>query len=130
MTRFLSDPVERRAAQFHTTSFGALVLSVVIIFFWQAPTLMNFAMLALMGLLGTIGHFSLVRAFEYAPASLLSPFLYAQVFFSMLSSSLLLGDRLTPATVIGALLLVGSGVYIWWRERKRGVPHTRPPAAH
>ena len=129
MTRFLSNPVERRAAQFHTTSFGAVVLSVLVVFFWQKPDLIQLAALALMGLLGTIGHFSLVSAFKYAPASLLSPFLYAQVFFSMLSSAILLGDKLSWATVVGALLLVASGVYIWWRERKLGVPHTKSPAA-
>ena len=127
---FLSDPVERRAAQFHTTSIGAIVLTLAIAYFWQTPDLTGFAFLTLMGLLGTIGHFSLVTAFKYAPASLLSPFLYSQVFFSMLSSVLFFGDRLTFTTLAGTLLLVASGIYIWWRERKLGVAHTKPPAAH
>lgn len=130
LTRFLSDPVERRAAQFHTTSIGAIVLTLAIAYFWQTPDLTGFALLTLMGLLGTIGHFSLVTAFKYAPASLLSPFLYSQVFFSMLSSVLFFGDRLTSTTLAGTLLLVASGIYIWWRERKLGVAHTKPPAAH
>lgn len=84
--------------------------------------------LSLMGLFGTTGHFSLIAVFKYAPAVLLSRFMYSQMLYSMLSSTVLLGDALSPVTFFGALLLVVSGVYIWWRERKLGVPiPSHPP---
>lgn len=86
--------------------------------------------LSLMGLFGTTGHFSLITIIKYAPAALLSPFMYSQMLYSMLSSTVLLGDALSLATFFGALLPVVSGVYVWWRERKLRVPHTKPPATN
>jgi len=126
LTRVLSDPSERAATHFHTTSFAALAMCVLVVPYWQTPGPGEAAVLLAMGALGTVGHFLLIRAFQFAPASLLSPFLYVQVFFTMLASTFIIGDPLTLPTVAGAALLVASGVYIWWRERKRGLEPTPP----
>jgi drug/metabolite transporter (DMT)-like permease len=117
LTSLLSGEQERRAAQFHTTSVGAIVLTFAVIPGWRTPEPVHLAALAMMGLLGVAGHFSLVVAMRHAPASLLSPYLYSQVVAAMLLSVMWFGDRLVPATLIGTALLVGSGIYIWWRER-------------
>lgn len=117
LTRLLAGEQERRAAQFHTTSVGAVVLSLAVLPVWQTPEPLQLGALVLMGLIGATGHFSIVAAMRYAPASLLSPYLYSQVMAALAISLLWFGDRIVPATLLGTMLLVGSGIYIWWRER-------------
>lgn len=119
LTRLLAEEQERRAAQFHTTSVGAVVLTLAVMPVWQTPAPAQFAAIALMGVLGTTGHLSLLRAFRHAPASLLSPYLYSQVLFAMLISVFWFSDPVLPATLAGTVLLIASGVYIWWRERRQ-----------
>ncbi len=117
LTRLLSGAQERRAAQIHTTSVGAIVLSLLVIPMWSMPEPLQFGGLIAMGLLGLAGHFSLLSAMSYAPASILSPFLYSQILAATLISLLWFGDVIVPATLIGTVIVVASGIYIWWRER-------------
>jgi len=63
----------------------------------------------------------MVKAFAYASASVLSPYLYAQVIFAALFSVFWFGDTLRPTMLAGTALLVASGMYIWWRERTLGI---------
>ncbi|WP_185984565.1 DMT family transporter [Aureimonas mangrovi] len=132
LTRRLAGVDDAASTQFNTTAVGAVILSVVIIPFWQTPTWNAFLLMALMGAFGAFGHSILVRAFAIAPASLLSPFLYSQVLFAGILSVAVLGDPLHPAMVAGTVLLIASGLYIWWRENKLGLPtageNTVPPA--
>ncbi len=118
LTRRLAGREDSASTQFNTTAAGALVMSVVVIPVWQTPDLPTLFLLLAIGLFGTIGHFLLVSAFSYAPASLLSPFLYTQVLTAAAVSVVLFGDPLHPATVAGTAVLVGSGLYIWWRENR------------
>lgn len=70
---------------FYTGWVGTLVASLALPFVWtrlDAWTL--WAGLCLMGLLGTVGHFMMILAYGRAPASTLTPFLYAQIGFAML----------------------------------------------
>ena len=119
LTRELSGPQENAATLFNTTAVGALALTVAVPFVWQVPTGPQLALMVAIGTLGAIGHFCLVNGFAFASASALAPFLYGQVLFASLYSSLLLGDPLRPNVAAGALVLVGSGIFIWWRENRR-----------
>ena len=53
-------------------------------------------------------------------ASLLAPIGYIALIFATLWGFLLFGDLPDQWTVIGALVIVASGVYVWSRERKAG----------
>lgn len=118
LTRQLSEPDEREAAQFHTTAAGAVILTFVVFPAWVTPGPGDAALLVLLGALATVGHFLLLRGFAHASASLLSPFLYGQVVFAALYSWYWFGDPLAPTMVVGTVLLVASGIYVWWRENR------------
>jgi drug/metabolite transporter (DMT)-like permease len=118
LTRQLAEPAEREAAQFHTTAAGAVMLSFVVMPAWVTPGIADAALLVLLGALATIGHFMLLRGFAHASASLLSPFLYGQVIFASLYSLYWFGDPLAPTMIAGTILLIASGLYIWWRENR------------
>ncbi|UIJ73296.1 DMT family transporter [Aurantimonas sp. HBX-1] len=119
LTRTLSGADDSASTLFNTTAVGAVILTLSLPLVWQSPTLAEFGLMALVGLLGAIGHFCLVRGFSYASASTLSPFLYAQVLFASIFSLVILRDPLRPNLIAGAALLVASGLYIWWRENRR-----------
>lgn len=119
LTRTLSGPEENAATLFHTTAAGAVILSLVVPFIWQTPSPAGFALMVGIGTLGALGHFCLVKGFAYAPASTLTPFLYFQVFFASIYSVVLIGDPLRPNLVVGAGILIASGLTIWWRENRR-----------
>jgi len=106
------------STQFNTTAAGAVILTVLVLPGWTTPPTANWLPMVLIGVAGTVGHFLLVMAFSRAPASLLSPFLYSQVAGAALISVFVFGDPLHPATLAGALVLVASGVAIWWRENR------------
>ena len=95
-----------------------MILTLLVIPNWQTPEPSTFALLVLIGLVGSIGHFCLVSAFSHASASLLSPFLYSQVLFASAVSVVWFGDPMRWTTLVGTAILVASGLYIWWRENR------------
>ncbi|BCX19713.1 MAG: transporter [Geminicoccaceae bacterium] len=74
---------------------------------------------ALAGLLQGSGQAALVLATREAPASVVAPFQYSQMLWAVLFGLLIFGDRPTPMLFVGMALVVGSGLYILWRERVR-----------
>ena len=70
-----------------------------------------------LGVLATIGHFVLIRAFDYAPATLLAPFVYSQLFWVMLFGWFVFGDFPDGWSIVGMAVIVASGLYIANRQR-------------
>lgn len=120
LTRYLAGPEEAAATQFNTTAVGLVIFSALLIFGDTLPPLEYAPILLLMGLMAALGHFAMVHAFSFASASILAPYLYTQVLAAAIYSVLWFGDPLRPTMVIGATLLISSGIYIWWREQIRG----------
>ncbi|WP_428698522.1 DMT family transporter [Stappia sp.] len=70
------------------------------------------------GAWGGIGHFALIRAHVLAPAPVLAPFMYTQIIWMTGLGYLVFNDVPGVFTIIGASIVVGSGLYILYRERK------------
>ncbi len=93
---------------------------------------------AAIGVLGAIGHQLFSTAHRFAPASTLAPFIYAQMVYLTLSSWIVFGEPPDAWILLGAPLVVGSGLYIWLRERQLAVLRRQPaegggsasPASH
>ena len=75
-------------------------------------------LMALMGGIGMTGHHIIVLAFRIAPASLLAPFQYLEIVSAAAAGFLLFGDFPTLTKWFGVALIVGSGLYVFWRERR------------
>jgi drug/metabolite transporter (DMT)-like permease len=90
---------------------------MVVPFFWAPLTTpLLFGMIAI-GTLGTVGHFLLIRAFQIVPAATLSPFMYVYLVWATALGWLIFGDVPGPATLLGAAIILGSGLYVY---RQRG----------
>ena len=115
LTRTLSDPYEHDCTQFSTTAIGTLVLTLALPFFWQTPNAVEIVLMIAIGALGSVGHYLMVTAFSMEKASLLAPFLYSQVLGAALVSVAWFGDPLHASMMAGTAMLIGSGIYLWWR---------------
>ena len=103
------------------TSFaGALIMSLIVPFVWVTPTEpMGWVIMVALGLFGGLGHFLLILGHTMAPASLLAPFYYTQLAFSVGVGYAVFGDVPDEFTIAGALIVLASGLYLIYRERKK-----------
>ncbi len=83
---------------------------------WPDSPVLWFAFFA-MGLFGLVGHLLLTGAHRFAEASALAPFTYTQIIFMTTSSWFVFGEAPDFWIYIGAPIVIGSGLYIWLRER-------------
>ena len=71
----------------------------------------------MIGVFGWLGHQFLIIAHRFAPASALAPFTYVQIVYMAASSWLIFHQPPDGWLVVGASIVVASGLYIWLRER-------------
>jgi drug/metabolite transporter (DMT)-like permease len=86
---------------------------------WVWPASMTaWILVILIGTLGMIGHSFLTNAHRHAEASVLAPTVYSQVIYIAVLSWLVFGQSPDQKTLIGTLIIVASGLFIWFRERQ------------
>jgi drug/metabolite transporter (DMT)-like permease len=72
-----------------------------------------------LGLIGGGGHYLLIRAFQHGPVAVLSPLGYAELIGTTILGYLIFGNLPDLPTWIGAAIIIASGLYIAFRERRR-----------
>lgn len=98
---------------------GFLLATIALPFIWQPPaSLWDAFLFVMLGVLGGLGHYCLVRAFELAPASFVSPFNYAQILAAALLSIIVFGQVPDIWTWCGSAIIAGSGLFILFRARR------------
>ncbi len=109
---------------FYTGWVGTLIATIPLPFVWQAlPGWREWALLCLMGFMGTVGHFFLILAYQRAPASTLTPYLYAQIAFAMLGGWLVFSYVPDATSLVGmALIAVCGAAGAWLTVRERHQP--------
>lgn len=90
-------------------------------FVWATPpgALVWLALVAT-GFFGALGHGLLTLAHARAPAPVLSPFIYTQIVWMGALGYLLFGDVPDRWTLVGATIVIGSGLYLLVWERRSG----------
>lgn len=116
-TRRLSRSAPPLVTLGYTAVIGAVVLSLVVPFFWVQPTLPDLLIMILLGVLAAGGHFLLIRAFDYAPASWLAPLGYTEIVTAVIFGFLAYGHLPDALTWVGIATIIGAGVWISIRER-------------
>lgn len=113
----LSDPIETTGLW--TAAIAALVMALIAPFVWIAPTAQAWGLLLLTGLLGTMGHMTLFKALELAPASAVQPFSYMMMVWAAVLGLAVFGAFPDGWTIAGAAVIAASGLYAFARERRR-----------
>ncbi len=112
---------ERTATVVFWFSATASALSLVTLpFGWVMPDMTELALLVGCGILGGIGQILLTSSYREADASLVAPFDYASMIFSIAIGYFIFAEVPTTPTVAGAALVVTAGILIILRERKLG----------
>lgn len=75
------------------------------------------------------GHQISIIAHRYAPASVLAPFAYSQIIWMTLSSWLIFSQPPTVWLFVGGPIVIGSGLYIWLRERELAKASVSPTSS-
>lgn len=113
--------------QFYSGVFGSLMILLMILvmqpfnlpaFDLQWPEWWQWRQLILVGILASVGHVMVTKAFQYADASVLAGFQYTELISAAVLGWWLFGDIPTVHTWIGSAILVGSGLYVFHRERR------------
>jgi drug/metabolite transporter (DMT)-like permease len=118
MTRLLAGIERNSTMQLWSSGLATLCLAPVALPIWVWPTqVIEFIVLGGIGLFGAFGHISATYAHRLADASILSPVVYIQLFLAAAASFLVFGTWPTLWTLVGGLIIIGSGIYIWQRER-------------
>ena len=119
LTRKLSEIDSPTTSNFFAGLCNTLVMSALVPFFWQVPSLLHGAMMLALGTCGMTAHLMLTQAFRFAAPALLAPFGYCQIVFAGLLGWLLFNHTPTLTTVFGIVLICLSGLAAAWQQRRR-----------
>jgi drug/metabolite transporter (DMT)-like permease len=99
-------------------------------FGWVTPSVGSLALFAAAGCISVTALFCVNRSLKLAPASVVVPYQYSMIVWAVMFGVTVFGDVPKPATVIGAAIIIGAGLYIFLRERGLGREETavNPPA--
>jgi drug/metabolite transporter (DMT)-like permease len=118
LTRVVSRTDPPLTTLFYTALIGAVALTVIGPFYWRAPDAQGWALFVLVAALGAGGHYLMIKALQLAPASVLQPFAYTVLVWATLVGFTVFGNLPDRSTVVGALIIVASGLYAFSRERR------------
>ena len=104
-----------------TYAFGASIIAgVMLIPFFDSliwPTPEQWFWIVLLTVLGGLSYAAIVVATRAGDIAVIAPFRYSRLVFSMLIAVLFLGERPDWQTLIGATIIILSGLYTFWREQ-------------
>jgi len=119
MSRVIAGLDSNATTQVYVSGLGTILLAPLALHFWVWPETMHaWGLLILIGTLGMIGHSLLTHAHQFAEASVLAPTVYSQVIFIAVLSWVVFSQPPDKQTLLGTMIIVGSGLFIWFRERK------------
>lgn len=109
---------------------AALILGgVTLPYAERSPDLQDALLLGLLGAVATFAHVCANRSLQLAPASVVVPFQYTMIVWSAVLGVLVFGDVPDLLLVVGAALIIGSGLYVFRREQILARERTAPPAS-
>jgi drug/metabolite transporter (DMT)-like permease len=98
---------------------GAGLLGLVTApFGWVPPTPFDLALLALLGVVAMIAHVCVNRSLKLADAAVVVPFQYTLLFWAIVFGWLVFGDVPHTNMLIGAAVIIGAGLFIFFREQQ------------
>jgi drug/metabolite transporter (DMT)-like permease len=98
-------------------------------FGWTMPTPLDLAMLLGAGLFGGLGQVLLTQSYRFGDASLIAPFDYTSMIWTLTASLLVFGTWPSGVVLSGAGVVILAGLFVIWREHQLGIERTRSKRA-
>ncbi|WP_299146067.1 DMT family transporter [uncultured Tateyamaria sp.] len=123
ITRKIAGVVAAETMQFYMGAFGALTLAPFAVWVWVPPASgLEWGLLIGLGIAGWAGHEIFSRAHTYAPANTLMPYTYSFLLYLAVASYVVFNDVPDQWTLLGASIIVVSGLIIWRRTARKELP--------
>ncbi len=85
---------------------------------WQWPDTQGWVLLVAVALLGALSHYALIKALDHAEAGAVQPYAYTLLVWAAVLGALVFGDIPDHWTLMGAAIIVASGLYTWHYDRR------------
>ncbi|MEM8578692.1 MAG: DMT family transporter [Pseudomonadota bacterium] len=95
---------------------GVCMMSVLVLWVWQAPSGPQWAMMAALGLMMAVAQTCFINGMARADASFVAPFSYGTLIFAALYDALFYGVIPDAVTLIGATIIIAGALLLAWRE--------------
>jgi drug/metabolite transporter (DMT)-like permease len=119
LTRYVARRDAAATSFFWTGVSGAVLMTVIGLPNWQPLMGWDWAVMALLCVTGAGGHFLLIKTYEVAEAGAVQPFAYLQLPFAASLGLVAFGETLAPNVALGALIVVGAGVFTLIRTHRK-----------
>lgn len=130
MTRHMATRESAESLIFYSALTPAVLMLPTLPFTASAPPdTWHFVILMALGLFGGIGHWLLIKAYGLASTTSLAPYPYLQIVWMTLLGYLVFGQLPDRWTILGAGIIVASGLYIVHRERQLRLKNRAAPNA-
>lgn len=128
LTRYVARKDRSAVSFFWTGVTGAVVMTAVGLFHWEPMRAADWVWMLVLCCTAVTGHWLMIRALEVAEASAIQPFAYLQLVFASALGMTIFGETLKTNVVIGAAIVVASGLFTLWRSRqKESLPRAATP---
>ncbi|QXT38127.1 DMT family transporter [Gymnodinialimonas ceratoperidinii] len=117
-TRFLGRDEPILTSFLYTALIGTMAATALVIPVWEPPAASDWGIFLFLGIVGAAGQFLLIQSLSIAEAGAVAPFGYAGVVYSTFWGLVIFAEVPDAATIVGALVIVGAGVYVWHREKR------------
>ncbi len=118
ITRHIGAQESAWTSMLYASIFGTIAGAVALPFVWVPVALPDLAIFCLVGALGTGAQLCIIRSFSIAEASVVAPFAYLGIVFATGWGIVLYDQWPDRWTVVGALVIVTAGLYVWHRETR------------
>ena len=119
ITRRMGATDRTQTTLFWSALTGLAALTVLVPFGFVLPTPGQAGIALALGICASVGQYLVIIAYRLVPASTLAPFSYAQILSSTGLGYLVFGAVPDRATLVGAAIVIASGLYTAHRERVR-----------
>lgn len=120
LTRYAARRDTTATSFFWTGVAGAVAMTVLGLWHWQAMTTVDWGWMALLCVSGVLGHWMLIKCYEMAEASAVQPFAYFHLVWAAIIGLTLFGEQIRANVAIGAGIVIAAGLFTLWRERAQG----------
>ncbi len=117
LTRYAARKDTAETSFFWTGVVGAVAMTFVGVFHWEPMSSTDWLWMALLCVIGALGHFTLIKCYEVSEASTVQPFAYMQLVFGSAFGMFIFNESLEWNTALGAVIVIAAGLFTLWRER-------------
>lgn len=103
-----------------------IVMGALLPFVYEPMPLLDMALMGLVAILALLAMWLVILAYRMADAVIVAPMQYSQILWAVFFGTMFFGEGVDQATVIGAAVIIASGVYIVLREDSRPADSQKP----